>query len=124
MIVTEHVGELILAEHAVVYEYTGEAVADSTVEEHGSHGRVNTATETEYHTVVAEGCLQLSHCAFDKRLRAPRALGTAYAHSEVFQQTHAALAVVHLGVELHAPHAGAGFESCQMYFGGRRYPAE
>ena len=46
LVVVHHIGELVLAQHAVVYEDTGEVVTDGAVQQHGCHRRVDTAGET------------------------------------------------------------------------------
>ena len=46
LIVAQHVFELVFAKHTVVDENAGEIVADSAVEEHGSHRRSAAATKS------------------------------------------------------------------------------
>ena len=45
-IVVHHLTELVLTEHTVIDEDTGEAVADGSVQQHGSNGGVDTSTQT------------------------------------------------------------------------------
>ena len=118
-VVAENRLEFVLTQHAVVDKYTCETVADSLVEQNGSHRRVNAAAETEYYLVVAELLAQFGHGAFDEAFGAPRAVGTAYAHGEVAQQSHAAFAMVYLGVELYAVDLASvfGHVCCVAYLG-------
>ncbi len=53
LVVAQDVGVLVFAQHSVVYEYAGEAVADGAVEQYGGHGRVHTAAQAQYYAVVA-----------------------------------------------------------------------
>ena len=46
LIVVHHLTELVLTEHTVIDEDTGEAVADSSVQQHGSDGGVDTSAQT------------------------------------------------------------------------------
>ncbi len=123
LIVAEHFGEFVLAEHTVVHEDTGEVRAYGTVEQHGCHGGVHAAAEAEDDTVVAELSLEFGHGGLDERFGTPRARCAADAHGEVLKQLHAALAVEHLGVELHAPHTGIGLEGGELHLGSRGHAA-
>ena len=103
LVVAHHVAELVLAQHAVVNEDTGEAVADGAVEEHGGHGTVHAARETEDYAVVAKLGFKFIDCCLHERGGAPVLSAAADAYHEVAQQEAALQAVEHLGVELHAP---------------------
>ena len=37
LVISEHVGEFVFAQHSVVNEYAGEVLADGLVEKHGGH---------------------------------------------------------------------------------------
>ena len=71
LVVVHHIGELVLAQHAVVYEDTGEVVTDGAVQQHGCHRRVDTAGETQDDAVFAQLALELSHGGIYKRGGAP-----------------------------------------------------
>ncbi len=116
----EHVLELVLAEHAMVYKYTGEILADGTVQEHSCHRRVYAPAQTEDNFIISELLAQSSDSRVDEGFCCPVELTSAYVYHEVSQYLHAALGMEHLGVELHAPCLLA-FHSvgCDGYFVGR-----
>ena len=65
-VVVHHLCELVLAQHAMINEDTGEAVADGLVQKNSSNAGVNTTRKTQNHAVIAQLNLQLSNGAVDK----------------------------------------------------------
>ncbi len=63
----------------------------------------STPPQAEHHLVVAKLLAQLGHCGLYERLGGPVQLAAADVGHEVAQYLHAALRVIYLGVELHAP---------------------
>ena len=104
LIVVHHIAELVFAQHAVVYEDAGEPVADGSVQQHGGHGRVDTARKTQDDLVVAQLAFQFGDGGIDKGGGAPVLLGTADVDHEVLKQLCALHGVEHLGMELHGPY--------------------
>ena len=66
-----HVVKFVFAQHAVVDEDAGEAVADGAVQEYGGHGGVYAAAESEDHAVVADLLFERGYGGVDKRVGAP-----------------------------------------------------
>lgn len=60
LVVVEHIGELVLAEHAVVNKYAGKIAAYSLIEKHSRNRRVNATAQSEHHLVVAKVCSRSS----------------------------------------------------------------
>ena len=65
-VVVEYIAELVFAQHAVVNEDTGQILADSAVEKHCGHRRIDAAAQSEHYFVVAQLLLELSHGRFDE----------------------------------------------------------
>ena len=99
----EHVGELVLAEQAVVDEDAGEVGADGAVEQDGGHGGVDATGKAEDHAVVADLRAKLGHRGIDERVGTPGAGASADAEHEVGEETRPVGGMIHLGVELYAP---------------------
>ena len=111
--------ELILAQHAVVDEDTREVLADGTVEQGSADAGVHTAGKTEDDAVVAELLFQLLDGGVDKRGRTPLLTAAADVDDKVAEQLSALCGVVHLGVELHAPHGvGVAGKGGVLHVGG------
>ena len=72
-----------------------------TVEEHSSHGAVDTAAEAQDHLVATHLGLQFGHSGLNETLGSPRLLAAADVNNEVAQQCDTVGRVVHLGVELY-----------------------
>ena len=104
LVVAHHILKLVLAEHTVVHEDTGQLVAYRFVEQYRHHRRVHAARQTEDNAVAAYLLAQLLHRAFHKRICAPFLLAAAHIYHEVLQQQRALQRVEHLGVELCAEH--------------------
>ena len=110
----------VLAQHAVVNEDTGEAVADGTVEQDGGHAGVNTAGKSEDDAVIAQLLFQLGHGAVDKRGGTPFLSASANVDHEVLQELRALHGVEHLGVELNGEYCfGWAPESGVLHVLGR-----
>ncbi len=107
LIVVHHLLEFVLAQHAVVDEDAGETVADGTVEQDGSHRRIDTAGETEDDAVVAQLLFEFCHGGVDKRGSTPLLTGAADVDHEILQQQRALQGVKHLGMELDGPNGFA-----------------
>ncbi len=119
-VIAQHICKLILAKHAMIDKYTRKIAAYGAVKQHSGHRRIHTSAQAEDHTVIAECGAQFGYSAFDKRLRRPVAACSAYPYSKIFKQLHAAFAMEHLGMELHAPYTSGrcGLESGITDIGG------
>ena len=71
LVILHHLLELVLAEHAVVHEDAGEAVADRAVEEHRGHAAVHAARKAQDDAVISQLFLQLRHRGVHERGSAP-----------------------------------------------------
>ena len=101
LIGVEHILKLILAQQAVIHEDAGQVLANRLVEQHGSHGAVDTARKAEDDLVVTQLLFQACHRIVDEGIRRPVALAATDAQREVGQHLRAFLGMEHLGVELH-----------------------
>ena len=66
LIVVHHLTELILTEHTVIHEDACQVTAYRTVEQYGSHRRIDTTGESENHSVITQLSLQLCHSRVNK----------------------------------------------------------
>ena len=89
----------------MVYEDTGEVLADGTVEQYGCHGRVYAARQAQNHAVIAQLLFQFGNRCLYKRGCAPFLLATADVDHKVLQQQRALDAVEYLRMELYGPDA-------------------
>ena len=53
LVILHHLLELVLAEHAVVYEDASESVADGAVQQYGGHGGVYPTRQAEDHLILS-----------------------------------------------------------------------
>ena len=102
-VVVHHLLELVLAQHAMIDKDTSEAVADSTVQQHGSHTGIDTARKSKDNAVVTQLLFQLCHRGVDKRGGTPLLTGATDIDYEVLEQRLALKRVEHLWMELHCP---------------------
>ena len=102
-VVVHHLGELVLTQHAMIDEDTGEAVANGAVQQYGSDRAVDTSGEAQDDTIVAQLCLQFGNGAIDKRGGTPLLLAAADVNDEILKELLALKGVEHLGVELDGP---------------------
>ena len=125
LVVVHHIGELVLAEHAVIYEDTGELVADGTVEQNGCHAAIHASREAKDDTVGAYLLAELLHGSIHKIGRRPVLTASADIHHKVAQQLGALQGVEHFGVELHAPYRlVVGGIGCIFHLVGAGYGVE
>ena len=103
LVVVQHILELVLTQHPVVYEDTGQILTDSLVQQHSGHGRIHTAAQSENHSVVSQLRFQLGHRSVYERSRTPILLAAANVHYKVFQQQRSLYGMKHFRMELHTP---------------------
>ena len=103
LVVVQHILELVLTQHPVVYEDTGQILTDSLVQQHSGHGGIHAAAQSENHPVVSQLRFQLGHRSVYERSRTPILLAAANVHYKVFQQQRSLYGMKHFRMELHAP---------------------
>ena len=101
LIGVEHIFKLILAQQAVIHKDTSQVLANRLVEQHGSHGAVDTTRKAQDNLVVAQLLFQTRYGIVDEGIRRPVAFAATNAKGEVSQHLWAFLGVEHLGMELH-----------------------
>ncbi len=102
-----HLLALVHAQHAVVDEHAGEAVADGPVHQQRRHGAVHTTRQAADCALVTHLVLDALHLVIDDIGRGPRGREVTRVEQERLQQVGAEGRVDHLGVELH-PESPAG----------------
>ena len=103
LVILHYITELILSEHTVIYEDTGEVLADSLVQENSSYAGINTTRKAQDNLVIAQLCLQLSYSSFNERVSTPVLLTTADIYHEILQELCTLQRMEHLWVELYSP---------------------
>ena len=103
LVVVEHIAELVLAQHTVVHENTGEVAADGLVEQNGGYRAVHTTTQAENDAVIAQLGFQLGHSGIYKRGGTPILPAAANVDDEILQQLLSLQGMEHFGMKLHAP---------------------
>ena len=82
-IVVHDIGELVFAQHAMIYEYAGKVVSYCLVEQNGCHTAVYASGESENDAVVAYLPAYFLNCCFYERCSAPVLSRAADVYHEV-----------------------------------------
>ena len=94
-------GAFVLAQQAVVDEYTGELVADGTRQQCCDHTRIDTARKSEHHLFPAHRRAHLGNETLDDVCRRPESIAATDGPGEVVNDGLALLGVGYLRVKLH-----------------------
>ena len=103
-IIVQYILELVLTQHAVIYKDTSQILADSTIQQYSSYGRIHTTAQTKNHFIVPQLLLQFGNRRFNKGSSTPVLFATANIHHEILQHLRAIFAMKYFRMELYAPH--------------------
>ena len=110
-VVTEHLHHLLAfvqTQQTVIDEDAGQLLTDGAMQQHGHHGGVDTAGETQDHLVTANLLANAGDGIVDDGGRRPQRFTTTDIFDEVLQHARSLTGVRHFRVELHAVET-AGF---------------
>ena len=100
--------ELVLAQHAVVDEDTGEAVADGALHQYRGHGGIDSSGKGADGAAIAYLFADGGDGRLDEMRRGPVGFGVADVEEEVAQQVGSAGSVADLGMKLYGPDVARG----------------
>ena len=94
-------GELVLAQHAIVYEDAGELIAHGAMHQFGRDRGIDTTRKSADHAARADGLANVGDGFVDEALRRPVRLQAANLEDEIAQDLGAMRGVMYFGMKLH-----------------------
>ena len=108
LVVFHHLRKLILAQHTVIHEDTGQVLTNGSIQQDSCNRGVHTTGKTQDYTIRTQLCLQFCYSRIHKRGCTPLLFRTADIHHEILEQLCSLKRVEHLRMELHSPNGLLG----------------